>query len=257
MGKKIDLTGQRFGKLTVLKEAEKRNDHGSVCWICRCDCGNQVTVSSDNLRRNHTQSCGCKKKEAAQQRVVDLTGKKFGKLTVIKKAKNPYKGRHICWECNCDCGTKGLIIDGENLKHGRTSSCGCLGNSKGEYVIKNLLTFHHISFEQEKSFDNCLYPDTQRKARFDFYLPKENILIEFDGFQHFYYTEYDWNTEENFLKTIEHDEFKNKWCKENNIILIRIPYTHLETLKIEDLLKNSRFKMEEKECLSKTSQELE
>lgn len=40
MGKKIDLTGQKFGKLTVLKEAEKRNDHGSVCWICRCDCGN-------------------------------------------------------------------------------------------------------------------------------------------------------------------------------------------------------------------------
>ena len=45
-----------------------------------------------------------------------------------------------------------------------------------------------------------------------------------------------WNNKENFLKTQERDALKNQWCKDNNIPLIRIPYTHLNNLKIEDLL---------------------
>ena len=244
MGRKIDLTGQTFGKLTVLEEAQERNKSGSVCWICRCECGNIVVVSGDNLRRNHTKSCGCQKKESAQARVVDLTGQRFGKLVVNRKTNNPYPGnRHTYWLCDCDCGKTDVLVDGENLKSGKISSCGCLGNSKGEVAIINLLTQNQISFIKEKTFDNCIYQDTQRKARFDFYLPQKNIIIEFDGFQHFHFTGYDWNTEENFLKTQEHDNFKNNWCKTQGIILIRIPYTHLNTLTIDDLLENSRFKI--------------
>ena len=53
--------------------------------------------------------------------------------------------------------------------------------------------------------------------------------------------DYDWNTKEIFLKTQEHDNFKNNWCR--GITLIRIPYTHLSTLTINDLLENSRFKI--------------
>ena len=65
---------------------------------------------------------------------------------------------------------------------------------------------------------------------------KDNYLIEYDGIQHFYASGTDWNTEEKFQKTKEHDIYKNKWCKEHNIPLIRIPYTKLNTLCIEDLL---------------------
>ena len=244
MGRKIDLTGQTFGKLTVLEEAQERNKSGSVCWICQCECGNTVVVSGDNLRRNHTKSCGCQKKESAQTRVIDLTGQRFGKLVVNRKTNNPYPGnRHTYWLCDCDCGQTEVLVDGENLKSGKISSCGCLGNSKGEAAIIDLLTKNQISFIKEKTFDNCVYKDTQRKARFDFYLPQKNIIIEFDGFQHFYFTGYDWNSEENFLKTQEHDNFKNNWCKMQGITLIRIPYTHLSTLTINDLLENSRFKI--------------
>jgi len=57
------LKGLRFGKLVVL-EATARRSAGSVKWLCLCDCGNKVEVSSGNLRSGHTLSCGCHKKEA-------------------------------------------------------------------------------------------------------------------------------------------------------------------------------------------------
>ena len=243
MGRKIDLTGKVFGKLTVIKEHPERTPQGSVQWVCQCECGNSTIVSGDNLRRNHTLSCGCLQKESAQKRVIDLTGQRFGKLVVTGKAPNPTggKNRHSFWYCDCDCGNSSLIKDRENIKRGLTISCGCIGTSKGEYQIKELLEYYDIEFEKEKTFDTCIFPDTQAKARFDFYLPTYNIIIEFDGYQHFYFTGYEWNTEENYLKTIEKDNFKTKWCKDNGINLIRIPYTHLSTLKIDDLLENSRF----------------
>ena len=59
--KKIDLTGQPFGRLVVIREAGRKN--GSVAWLCRCDCGNEIVVSGDSLRREHTQSCGCLSRE--------------------------------------------------------------------------------------------------------------------------------------------------------------------------------------------------
>ena len=59
--KKIDLTGQRFGRLLVIREAGRKN--GRVAWLCRCECGNEIVVSGDNLRREHTQSCGCLSRE--------------------------------------------------------------------------------------------------------------------------------------------------------------------------------------------------
>lgn len=245
MGRKIDLTGKIFGKLTVIEEYPQRTPQGSVQWKCQCECGNTTIVSGDNLRRNHTLSCGCLQKESAQNRVIDLTGQRFGKLVVVGRAPTPTGGtsRHAFWYCNCDCGKSNLIKDGANLKTGKILSCGCVGSSKGEYLIKELLEYNNIFFEKEKTFENCVFPKTGKKARFDFYLPDYNILIEFDGYQHFYYTGYEWNTEENFLQTVERDTYKNEWCKNNQIQLIRIPYTHLSTLTIEDLLENSRFKL--------------
>lgn len=57
MPKKIDLTGQRFGRLVVIRECGRKN--GCVAWLCRCDCGNELVVSGAKLRSGHTQSCGC------------------------------------------------------------------------------------------------------------------------------------------------------------------------------------------------------
>lgn len=54
---------------------------------------------------------------------VDLTGERYGRLTVVSKAGK--RGKQICWKCICDCGTE-KVIQGNSLKSGRIRSCGCL-----------------------------------------------------------------------------------------------------------------------------------
>lgn len=69
MGKFIDMTGLRFGRLEVLKREEDHiqpNGMRVVMWKCKCDCGNEIIVNGISLRRNKTMSCGCLHKESAQ-----------------------------------------------------------------------------------------------------------------------------------------------------------------------------------------------
>ena len=77
MVKPIDLTGQRFGRLTALKMERRRQPSGGlkIYWQCRCDCGSERTVSRSNLRAGATKSCGCLQRErvAAQATTHGLT----------------------------------------------------------------------------------------------------------------------------------------------------------------------------------------
>ena len=234
MSKKIDLTGKQFGKLTVLKESEERTKAGSVCWVCQCECGNIITVSGANLRTNNTKSCGCQKKESAQARVVDLTGQRFGMITVKQKGINPHKNksRHTYWVCDCDCGRKDILIDGEQLKNGHTKSCGCINYSIGEQNIELLLKENNISYIKEFKFNDLgLY-------RFDFYLPEYNRLIEFDGIQHFQERRGSWNKRDSLKQRQERDKIKNQYALDNNIDLIRIPYWERDNITIDYILKD-------------------
>lgn len=68
MGRKLkDKTGMRFGHLTVVALASFRTPGRCSVYLCRCDCGTEWYVSSGNLHRNGTQSCGCEKKEARKK----------------------------------------------------------------------------------------------------------------------------------------------------------------------------------------------
>lgn len=122
---------------------------------------------------------------------------------------------------------------------GHTQSCGCLGESKGENKIKEILKANNIPFLSQKTFDTCIFPDSLRKAVFDFYLPELQTVIEYDGVQHFGYAMSGWNNKTSYNDNVRRDQYKNNWCKENHINLIRIPYYHYEDLVIEDLLPNS------------------
>jgi len=119
MSKKIDLTGRVFGRLTVIREAEKRG--GRTYWLCSCECGNQKAVSTTHLTSGHTKSCSCVQKAGAN--AEDLRGKKFGRLRVLERAKN-HSGR-VHWMCLCDCG-ESAVISAKKMKSGHTKSCGCL-----------------------------------------------------------------------------------------------------------------------------------
>lgn len=233
---KNDLTDQRFGRLTVLYPTDKRTSDRCIIWHCKCDCGNETDVSSKSLKQGNTKSCGCLNTETraalGRSHKKDLTGQVFGKLTVLEDS-GQRQDNNILWKCQCECGNQPLI-KGTALLHG-VKSCGCL-KSKGEARIAELLSENNISFETQKTFDDCLFPDTNYHAYFDFWVDNK-YLIEYDGIQHFKPSDNSksWNTEQNMIETKKRDEFKNEWCKKKGISLIRIPYTKLKNLTIEDL----------------------
>lgn len=229
---KAKLQGRRFGRLVVIEECG-RTASQNVQWKCVCDCGKETIVTSNSLLQGKTQSCGCYNKEVVSQMSrKDITGQRFGKLVALEPTDQRTKWQKVVWACQCDCGARVLIAI-DSLTSGRTKSCGCI-KSFGEELIANLLSFHNLSFRKEQTFDNCIgYKGV--KLRFDFWVDN-HYLIEFDGEQHFDCTEQGWDSEEHFLLTQSYDKIKNQYCLEYDIPLIRIPYTHLPKLCLEDLL---------------------
>lgn len=118
--KRINLVGEKFGKLTVIALNEEKSKKGILVWDCQCDCGNKISVRGGNLKNGHSKSCGCLDEHSYN--FIDLTGKRFGRLEVISLSK---KGKQPLWLCQCDCG-KQKIVNGNNLRTGKTTSCGCL-----------------------------------------------------------------------------------------------------------------------------------
>lgn len=110
-----NILGQRFGMLEVIARDSTKPD-GEATWICKCDCGNTKSIRGSVLvRENGTKSCGC-----LIGNPMDLTGEKYGTLTVIKRAEN--KGKKKMWLCKCDCGNE-VIVAGGNLRNGHTQHC--------------------------------------------------------------------------------------------------------------------------------------
>jgi hypothetical protein len=124
MSHRVDITGQRFGRLVALRRDGRIGHDGA--WLCRCDCGAERRVQSGRLRKGHTKSCGCWKSDTVKARWKlrgDITGRTFGRLTVLRRDEN--FGEHSGWLCECACG-KTRSIPRPNLVQGFTRSCGCL-----------------------------------------------------------------------------------------------------------------------------------
>lgn len=127
MGQLIDLTGQRFGSLTVVKRSETAaSGHGhDATWVCACDCGETVEKTSSSLRYGKHPSCGCYQSFLTSKRCLDnLAGKRFGRLVVISR-ETPVGIKHTKWLCKCDCGNT-TVVEASSLKSGDTRSCGCI-----------------------------------------------------------------------------------------------------------------------------------
>jgi hypothetical protein len=118
-----DLTGQRFGRL-VMASRVGAHTH-DVDWQCLCDCGGKVIVRAGNLCSGRTKSCGCLAKEHSERILQDLTGQRFGRLRVLRRAENDKSGG-ARFLCVCDCGNE-TVSAGTDLRRGRSKSCGCLG----------------------------------------------------------------------------------------------------------------------------------
>lgn len=127
MGRLSDLTGKRFGRLTVLREAA-RDKPRLPRWLCQCDCGTEKVVPAASLLKpNPTQSCGCLQREKAAMQgaasLKDRSGEKTGRLMIIGYAPR-IRGRVSYW-CRCECGNV-ISAPGSDLLPGHVQSCGCL-----------------------------------------------------------------------------------------------------------------------------------
>ena len=216
--KATDFIGKNFGELHI--DAIYKKNNRSYC-KCTCSCGNHIETTFSNLRTGNTQSCGASVHKNFYYK--DLIGQNFGKLTVLEKTSERKSGK-IIWLCKCQCGSL-VKVRSDCLLNGHTTSCGCI-ISKGKEKIANILTKNNITFERQKIFDECKYSNGY-SPRFDFFI-ENSYIIEYDGIQHFEEKDF-------FHQDIEKDLFKDKWCKEHNIPLIRIPYTKFDTLCLEDV----------------------
>jgi hypothetical protein len=127
--KKVDITGNTYGRLTVLGFSG-RNRHGRLLWRCSCSCGCEITTSGNALAQGKTQSCGCFRLDELASYFkgkFDLAGKAYGRLEVISKAgtKGGYRRQASIWLCRCECGSE-REFDGNTLTSGKAKSCGCL-----------------------------------------------------------------------------------------------------------------------------------
>ncbi len=236
----IDLTGNRYGYLTVLElDKEKAKNSGNKYWVCKCDCGNIKSIQGAHLKNGDVSSCGChqydKLKKYNSSKLKDLTGKTFGKWTVLS---HDYANTHRVhyWKCQCECGNI-VSVKGSSLTRGESKSCGCV-KSYGEEKISSLLQELNIKFITQKTFPE-LKSEKGISLRIDFYLPDLNICIEYNGIQH-YKAATGWSNEEHLIYTQKHDKIKQDYCQKNKIKLIIISYLDYKNL-TSDFLKKKIF----------------
>ena len=223
MSKKIiDMTGQVTKGWKVLRKGlpKTKNTSKSIWWDCECvKCGQKKTFNGTELRLNRVGQCKCPNLTEKQKikklfnSIVDETGNKYGKLTVLSFAYT--KDGFAYWNCICDCGTK-KIIKGNHLRNGDIKSCGCI-NSWKEEQIKKILEENNIIFKREYSFQDL---KDINMLRFDFAIFNDTNtlkgLIEYNGEQHYEKKEF---FNHNGLLQI-HDKMKIEYCKNKNIPLL-------------------------------------
>lgn len=223
-----DLTGMRFGRLTVLRQAEdhvsKSGQHRSA-WLVQCDCGSEpfVVVGNYLTSKNGSKSCGCYRKGMFNGKTAirkDLTGMVFGRLVVLKQVEDivTKSGKHYpSWLCKCDCGNE-CVVSGASLKSGNTKSCGCLHKEE----LSNMASKHHLT-------DSRLYLVWKgMKARC--YIPSHNHydiygakgITVCDEWKNDFQAFYDWaiknGYDENAIRgecTLERKDVNGNYCPEN------------------------------------------
>lgn len=126
---RLDLTGQRFGKLTVIAPLSIAKNRYRQ-WLCQCDCGKKTIADTKELRRVFMPNCGClvktPRKSPPLRSQLDLTGRRFGHLTVLDRVQDTGKEKNcIIWRCRCDCGAE-KNVRSTNLRQGVITDCGCI-----------------------------------------------------------------------------------------------------------------------------------
>lgn len=226
-----NIYGDRFDyRKTQYKDAKTK-----VCIICK-EHGEFYTLPHTHLiSKSLTGACTkcsyeyrSKIQLHTQAQVIEKFKSVHGDLYDYSKTK--YKNDRT--KVEIICREHGSFFVTPNAHFLRKRGCKFCKKSHGENKTKLILERNNIEYVSEKIFDDCR---NKRPLPFDFFLPKYNILIEFQGEQHFRYTKHrGWNNKGNFNKIKKTDKIKRDWCKKNNYYLLEIMYDEMDV--IEELI---------------------
>jgi len=183
MPARLDLRGQRFGRL-VVKDYGEKTRYGQIRYVCICDCGNTSLVRTHALISGRTTSCGRWSEEHKAQsahRFIDLTGQRFDRLLVQERGPNSKSGK-VQWKCLCDCG-KTIMAFACHLRRKCTRSCGCLRREMlqathtihGNYKIPE----YHVYWDMRR---RCNDPDSPQYS----YYGGRGITVSWERFEDFF-----------------------------------------------------------------------
>ena len=185
-------------------------------------------ISSDHLNGHGCPKCSHPSKRLDNDEFIKKAIKIHNDAYDYTLIKYISARKKICIICN----KHGMFMQTPNA-HLNGQGCPVCKKSKGETDIIKFLNENDVVFEYQKSFNDC---KNVNKLFFDFYLPKQKILIEFDGEQHNHAFKH-FGGELKLNKTIINDKIKTEYAKNNNIKLLRIPYTERNNL--SEILKNN------------------
>lgn len=193
-----------------IKNWDKRTDNYKACGCGLC--GKEFTIQRNVKGKIST--------EEYVSRFKTIHGDKYDYSKVIYTSHK----EKVLIICNIHGSFKQLVTN-----HLRGSCCPRCKNSKGHNLIVQWLKNHNIEFKTEHSFIDCINPLTNRKLKFDVYIQKHSIVIEYDGEQHFkpvkFHQRMSQEQTQNMLELTQYrDNIKNVYCLNNNIKILRIAY---------------------------------
>jgi hypothetical protein len=188
----------------VFKQTPNNHNRGKGCLKCGLE-------SSSKIRANNTESFINKAKK--------IHGEKYN-YSIVDYKRAKVKVEIICKK-------HGIYLQTPN-NHLNGKRCPSCVESNGERDVRNWLQSNGINFESQKKFDGCKY---KLRLRFDFYLPKYNICIEYNGIQHYESVKY-FGGEESLKLQKKRDNIKKDFCNESNIELLIIKYNQ----NVDDIL---------------------
>ena len=171
MGKIIDLTGKRFGKLTVIKK-HNQDKWGGWNWLCMCDCGNETVVSGGHLRGLKTKSCGCSRKET-KNFTHKMTGSRLYKVWHGMKSRCYYEKSEMFKHY----GGRGITVCDEWKNSFISFYDWSIKNGYDENAERGQCTIDRIDVNGNYEPNNCRWATIKQQAN----NTRRNHLIKYNG----------------------------------------------------------------------------
>lgn len=213
----------------TLLSKEYVNGKGKIEYVCP-NGHIHSTTWLNFLKGNRCPSCSLDKRSEKRRMDFSVIQKAFKDKGYILLSKNvEYKNNHTSLGYICSNGHSGFIT-WNNFKKGEQCP-RCTNIYKGENKIEEYLKKSNIQYIHQKIFKDC---KNIQSLRFDFYLPIYNLIIEYDGLQHFKPVDFagkgdEW-AKERFYECQSNDKIKDEYCIKNSINLLRIPYWEFDNI---------------------------